>query len=158
MQQQPWTKPNEPNAGTQYQPGSETVAVERTCDGRCCAVFPLSRSPEEMLKGSHYDAIFVGDMVIALTPFEARRRWADLGYGELKDLDLGQPLYTCRHWDTATKLCTVYDERPWLCRDFPYALSCHHTGCTYRKSIDYYVDVANRNWESLKAWDAEHDA
>lgn len=153
MQQQPCAEPSATDTQTQYQHGSDPVAVERTCDGRCCAVFPMSLSPEEMLtwRGIHatYESIFVTDMLVALTPYEARMRWTDLGYGELKDLDLGMPLYTCRHWDTETKLCTVYDERPWLCRDFPYQGACHHTGCTYRKGIDYYVDVAHREWGNL---------
>jgi Fe-S-cluster containining protein len=107
-----------------------------------------------MLTWPHYDAVFVADMVIALTPFEAKRRWAELGYGELTDLDLGRPLYACRHWDTVTRLCTVYDARPWLCRDYPYTMACHHTGCTYRKGVDFYVEQAHRDWETLNGQEA----
>lgn len=35
------------------------------------------------------------------------------------DADVGLPVRTdgsCVHWDPDTRLCTIYDERPWICR------------------------------------------
>lgn len=28
-------------------------------------------------------------------------------------------LFTCKHWDGATRLCTIYERRPQMCRDYP---------------------------------------
>jgi Fe-S-cluster containining protein len=103
-------------------------------------------------KEPSYETVFITDMLVPLTAYEAKVRWAELGYGDLTVLDLGKPLYTCRHWDTETRLCTVYDQRPWLCRDYPYTGACQHTGCTYRKGIDHYVDLARREWDRLDAY------
>ncbi len=36
------------------------------------------------------------------------------------------PGYTCRHWDEETRLCTVYEDRPQMCREYPYAGRCQH--------------------------------
>jgi len=92
-------------------------------------------------------------MLVPLTYYEAEQRWADLGYGSLEESCnfqySSQPLYTCRHWDTDTRLCSVYDQRPSLCADFPYGESCHHKGCDYRKDIDYLVQLAKAAAEAL---------
>lgn len=45
---------------------------------------------------------------------------------DLKNEDTGVEggLYTCRYWNSITKLCTAYDKRPMMCRDFPYGKQC----------------------------------
>jgi len=48
--------------------------------------------------------------------------------------------YTCRHFDPATKNCTAYNERPDMCRNYPYSGakedgSCKYKGCTRRCEI-----------------------
>lgn len=37
--------------------------------------------------------------------------------------------YTCKHFDKKTKLCTIYDERPLMCRRFPNGEPCPYPGC-----------------------------
>jgi hypothetical protein len=38
----------------------------------------------------------------------------------------GGDLFTCRHWDLATKLCKEYDDRPkYLCGAYPYKGICY---------------------------------
>jgi Fe-S-cluster containining protein len=43
-----------------------------------------------------------------------------------------KPIYTCKHWDKTTRLCTVYDQRPNLCRAYPNNKPCEWElqGCT----------------------------
>ena len=67
--------------GSQQQPGGVSVAIERTCDGRCCCVFPLSWSAE-------------GEDGIAT--------WLTERLGLLDD---DRPLWTCRHWNTSPGCC-----------------------------------------------------
>lgn len=133
---------------------------EPTCDGRCCAVFPLSwevAGPDGI--AAWYDPggdplterQFIADMLVPLNRHEAIERWTDLGLGALpRWIEYSpQPLYTCRHWDTETRLCTAYEQRPWMCRSYPYRGACQHEGCTYRMGITYLVGEAMRDWEEL---------
>lgn len=64
------------------------------------------------------------------------------GQADLKDADMVADMlvplrdgdavlhFTCRHWDPASRLCTVYDRRPRMCRDYPHARMCDH-GCGF---------------------------
>jgi Fe-S-cluster containining protein len=36
--------------------------------------------------------------------------------------------YTCRRLDRSTGLCTIYERRPKMCREFPYERACGHCG------------------------------
>lgn len=144
---------------SQQQEGSTAVAVERTCDGRCCAVFPLSWGVmgedgiATWLDEGHTteERAFIADMLIPLNKIEATQRWADMGYTEpLALLEDDRPLWTCRHWNTETRLCDAYEQRPkHLCADFPYGDACHHKSCNYRQPISYLVGKAHREWEAL---------
>jgi Fe-S-cluster containining protein len=42
--------------------------------------------------------------------------------------------YTCRHFDTVNRICTVYDQRPMLCRTFGIQNECSYTGCNINKN------------------------
>jgi Fe-S-cluster containining protein len=129
---------------------------ERTCDGRCCAVFPISW---DVTGASWYDPegdplaerLFIADMLVPLNNHEAKERWIKLGLGDLpRWMEYSpQPLYTCRHWDIETRLCQAYEQRPALCRDYPYGGTCHHDSCNYRKDIAYLVAKAREAWDAL---------
>jgi Fe-S-cluster containining protein len=92
-------------------------ACSHKCGGACCRSFPLNFTPAKM--GELYlaaiarrkegatdrntrDMITIGEMLIPLA--------------EEGDEDV---LYTCRHFDDAAGLCTIYDERPQMCSDYP---------------------------------------
>lgn len=34
-------------------------------------------------------------------------------------IDLGEGYFSCNRWDKETRLCTRYEERPAMCREFP---------------------------------------
>lgn len=38
--------------------------------------------------------------------------------------------YTCRHFDSKTKNCTNYEDRPDMCRAYPNSRICKYKGCT----------------------------
>lgn len=108
-----------------------------TCPGSCCAVFWLPRDVPDTVA----DAAFIRDMRIELTPEQAAERWEKF-IGPLPPKPMnpsvtvnttGRATYTCRHWDEETRLCGVYDQRPMLCRDYPYGRGCSH-GCSYQVS------------------------
>lgn len=98
---------------------------EGRCTGHCCRKFPLPYSLEELNEGKSRetgrplepDWPFIADMVILL------------GEGKYGD-GRKSYLYTCRHLDTVTGDCTVYEQRPRMCRDYPYGNECPIDGCT----------------------------
>ncbi len=45
------------------------------------------------------------------------------------DSDVNQ-VFTCKHFDLETKLCTIYEIRPTMCRMYPNNKKCPCDGCT----------------------------
>jgi Fe-S-cluster containining protein len=105
----------------------------RTCDGKCCAVFPLQKGAIERLNagGNGADGPFIIDMLIPLTRAQARRRAARFGFRLPWRRLPKSDLFTCRHWNETTRLCGVYSRRPRMCRDYPYDKGCDHPDCCY---------------------------
>lgn len=85
---------------------------------------------------------------------EGKEQWIDangLGRGLLKDecvptrfiQDMLIPLalnedglqtYSCRHFDIELRSCTIYDQRPGLCRRYPAAgCNCDHPSCSFKQ-------------------------
>ena len=106
---------------------------ERTCDGHCCAAFYLP-VPHEEMTAKHMcrfrDGAYIAAMVLPLTADAAAER---LGHGWPDTSEARHNLYTCRFWDHRTRLCVAYDDRPAMCRDYPYGKPCEH-GCDYQVS------------------------
>lgn len=104
-----------------------------SCAGRCCAVFalPTDAIPRLEAGANGDDGPFILDMIVPLTPTKARSRLKRLGYDDDPDVTkpAGKRWFTCRHWDEETRLCDEYNQRPEMCRDFPYGLDCPH-GCS----------------------------
>lgn len=112
------------------------------CTGLCCAAFRIPHTISELRarvregaivdhSGDSVEGDKLVEMLIPLTPKEARERnhqfggdhsfpWSDRGHH-----------FTCRHWDEETRLCRAYDERPDMCRRYPYGRGCDH-GCSCR--------------------------
>ena len=108
------------------------------CSGKCCAVFNYPTPPEVLATRGHEDDAFLADMLIALTPDEAEARMLRFNITPPEGMDLREwaeaaPTYTCRHWDENTHLCEVYEDRPRMCREYPYDQACQHDcACDYR--------------------------
>lgn len=114
------------------------------CTGKCCAVFNYTTPPEKLLERSEgQDGFwpdqdrFLADMLVALTPDEAVERAERFNVTPPEGFDLREwaeygPSYTCRHWDEETGLCGVYEDRPEMCKEYPYAGKCQHDcACTF---------------------------
>jgi Fe-S-cluster containining protein len=111
---------------------ADAATVTNGCSGVCCSAFRIPRSLDELRalgENGNEEAGQIADMVIPLTPDEARARNIEFG-GEpnFADEDAGLH-YACRNWDEETRLCTIYDERPEMCRAFPYGEPCAF-GCS----------------------------
>lgn len=105
-----------------------------SCDGKCCERFSLPVSPQQL--SLEYDNWYKGtqgarpmfDDIHLLAPM--------LVYLGLSTKDCnggeGPPLhwYTCKHFDRANRLCTIYEIRPRTCRVTGTAHACSWEGCT----------------------------
>lgn len=117
------------------------------CDGRCCAVFFFPSTPREIKQriednGDYngLDGMMIANMLIRLTPAEARERAERFGISAPESTEMQKwtedtPLYTCKNWDEDTRLCKVYEVRPKMCADYPYGKPCGH-GCGFDNSDD----------------------
>jgi Fe-S-cluster containining protein len=119
------------------------VAVDTSgCTGACCAAFHLEYTLTELRTRKLQDGAFIADMVIPLSPKEARQRAEQFGGTGKWPWKLRGHYFACRHWDEKTRLCTVYDRRPRMCSGYPYegepcglGKSCTYVGgCQGRKT------------------------
>lgn len=113
--------------------------VTNGCTGLCCAAFALPHTIRDLKARARQRAIVdsegdpaegdkIADMVIPLTPKEARERNRRFGGdAEFSWSNRGRH-FTCRHWDEETRLCGIYDDRPSMCRGFPYE---REDGCPF---------------------------
>ena len=100
---------------TQVQEIEKTVETSR-CSGHCCQGFYLNESKLDLLTSETVvqDEDIIVDMLIPL-------EWDEEGGAT----------FTCRHFDTETNNCQIYDRRPGMCRNYPYGKECSFPGCTY---------------------------
>jgi hypothetical protein len=100
------------------------------CTGHCCKSFWLPLSPMEILfqnklahlgksKWNQKDMLKVAEMVIYQRPNER-----------------GGYRYTCKHWDVSSGNCLNYENRPTMCRDYPYGKECKYKDCTMTKKCE----------------------
>ena len=98
---------------------------DNPCTGQCCEKFWLPYSPEELreyyvkiYKYKETDPLFyaeleqIAPMVIYIGPTEnGNGHW-----------------YTCKWYDKETTMCTIYEVRPDMCRNYPYDQACEYCG------------------------------
>jgi len=95
------------------------------CTGHCCRDFSLPYFPDEFKRRHKHivDGVQIYRMVIYI------------GIGHLNHA--GQrvkyyPRYTCRNYNSDKKECEIYEDRPAMCRDYPYrGQTCTYPGCTF---------------------------
>jgi len=114
--------------------------TENGCTGLCCAAFRVPHTMGElraMQAGRRPSRVQLAevdqliDMLIPLTPKQASERHVQFGGVDRRRFrwsDRGHQ-FTCRHWDEETRLCGIYEDRPDMCRNFPYGKSCPF-GCS----------------------------
>lgn len=130
------------------------------CTGHCCQNFYLPFSPEDIdrayrrwstqgqtgathhvtMNGVEYGPIYVDIHLIAPMVVHLGKRAATMKKVNPTDEGLlGKPeleghFYRCKHFDAVEKVCTIYELRPQMCRDYPGrdGATCNFGGCTWK--------------------------
>ncbi len=99
------------------------------CGGHCCERFCTTKSPREWKRAAKLirdgdastldvnylsDFLTIADMLILV---QTNKRELNK-VNEETGLNY-KYVYTCKHFDTVTRLCTDYDNRPEMCRSYP---------------------------------------
>lgn len=102
------------------------------CNGLCCKGFTLKFTPPEFARelarlpdNEQYKKL--SSMLIFIGMH--KQCPTDLESGTAHHSPL--PWYTCKHLDVSSGLCGDYDNRPSLCRKYPYGMTCEYTGCSF---------------------------
>ena len=90
------------------------------CDGRCCELFALSKPHEHLI--AHQTDIQDGETIAGMV----------ISQGQSND---GVWLFSCQHFDTDSRRCRIYEQRPDMCRRYPYDGRCGF--CGYVESVEH---------------------
>jgi Fe-S-cluster containining protein len=123
--------------------------MPKTCGGHCCERFVLQESPEDLkieyetwLRCGHPGVFYTSDMrgvavvqevrmdihlVYPMVVYLGKYDWAPCDPPRKQDRMMHH--YTCKHYDRDTKLCTIYENRPLMCRNYPNGHACRYPGC-----------------------------
>lgn len=125
------------------------LELTRTCPGHCCVAFylPVPHGRAEEIRDELRDGEVIADMVVPLSLAEANERLERFGADREYGPESEGHVYTCRHFDDETRLCTIYEQRPEMCRDYPYG---HDGGCEYECGYCAPVEVRGK-WTLLTA-------
>lgn len=112
------------------------------CTGHCCKAFTLPYDPKELrektLAGKFSDGDEkVADMVIYLGFAELPPN----GPAHHNTHGLPDHWYTCKNL-TPEGNCAIYEDRPRLCRDFPYKAPCPYPACEWHPELRPDVKVS----------------
>lgn len=104
------------------------------CSGHCCRQFFLPFTPRELVKLQLTRVVR-----LRFKPEEIRKVAAMAVY--LGNNERGSHMYTCRHLNVISGDCMNYEDRPDVCREYPYGERCMHAdaGCTWNDAASCTV-------------------
>ncbi len=76
------------------------------CTGHCCETFRLRDAEQKVMAAN----VAIGDVDSCVVKYM-------LIHKERVD---GGDLFTCQHWDRLSRNCTIYKDRPSMCRNYPH--------------------------------------
>ena len=114
------------------------------CTGHCCQTFTLPLGPDELMDiyrrwadpmrkdGQGFPDRTLSDIHL-IAPMVTY-----LGFflePPVKVVNTVVPhaahYYSCKHFNREKKICTIYEDRPGMCRDYPYGRKCNYAECTW---------------------------
>ncbi len=122
------------------------------CTGACCMAFPLPEDPgglwkryDHWLRHRHGLQQQGDDDVPLLIDIHIIAPMVEyLGYQTTPMYEVAESAralttagktqphwYRCKLFDQDTRLCTIYERRPRMCRDYPYGKPCEYAACEW---------------------------
>jgi len=112
-----------------------------TCPGDCCEDFTFPKYPKDQLLNIliatwpayyRYDGPGERELIYGPNDTDESVRARTLDALKIRDMLIakgkgedGYERFTCRFFDTDTRLCTNYENRPKMCRNYPDGNPCH---------------------------------
>lgn len=102
------------------------------CTGHCCKKFYLPLTPDQIKEELELsktrpprfqDFAKIAAMVIPIEPTTG------MTGAPLRAEDVNH-YYTCIHYDEQSGDCKNYEDRPTMCKDYPYGRPCNVVDCT----------------------------
>ncbi len=133
------------------------------CLGHCCEEFVLSGDSLESIlgflrEGRGLDGPYIADMVVPIRPLVAGAKLpngTEVTHEEAGDGCIGW-VFTCRHFDSVSRQCQAYAERPAMCRDYPYRKPCKYSGCTWQAGKNGTYPPKHFQWEVIGSTEQKH--
>lgn len=98
------------------------------CTGHCCRLFPVSSTITEIEKVTHAEGGSIeAEKLLVMLRFEGL---TDVGLVNGEPLGRTMPVYSCIHLKPDGD-CGNYEDRPKMCRDYPYEGGCRDPDCTW---------------------------
>ena len=100
------------------------------CGGKCCKDFTLPVSPMELdfalkrFEKTGKSRYFEIDKIASMAIYKG-----DYSVAYSRGAKGHIYHYTCKHLNTDTGLCTNYENRPSMCKAYPYGGACKYKGC-----------------------------
>lgn len=108
--------------------------MPQRCTGHCCERFTIPGESYESLRDIYTQWQTAGCPPTANSIDILFTMLKKVGISDVRNngLRLEAPVqwYTCKHYDRARHLCTIYDVRPLMCRAYPNGEPCTYAGCT----------------------------
>lgn len=126
------------------------------CTGHCCTNFHLPLSPEELMNSYHQwisqgqgsnkaslrrevsqgaiDPILHGDihLIAPMVEYLGKNAPRPRMVNTPQYVGRGEYRYRCKHFNKKTRLCSIYEIRPWMCRYYPGPGGCNYAACTLK--------------------------
>ncbi len=95
------------------------------CTGHCCECFWLPWDHTTLIQRADRlrDGHQISRMVIPISSPSPE------AHPFIVPLGVGGAFYTCQHYTDGQ--CTIYADRPAMCREYPYDKRCLYAGCTW---------------------------
>jgi Fe-S-cluster containining protein len=118
------------------------------CSSKCCQNLCISATHEKIRKlaktksefgnPSSSDNIFVAKMLIPLGRWKGR---GPEGQSENEwNHEFGRMVYTCKFFDWTNGRCSIYENRPYLCRNHEQSV-CQYQGCANDSNVETIPEI-----------------
>lgn len=129
-----------------------SCAHESRCTGHCCRRFSLPLTIEEIQIENEKALIWVQ---AGRTGARPRFDPEEIQKVASMVIPTDDPyLFNCKHHNAETGDCMNYENRPELCRDYPYGRACNFAACTWEEARNPPINIRRPMRKAIEAIEA----